>query len=87
MNRYFTKERGHVAYPTFSRVCFGVFVVKNTSHLESFLFFFIKNTTSVEEGAHEQKTLLYFFMTYAELKSRDDAYDRSNMLLNKYIRL
>ncbi len=31
--------------------------------------------TWVEEGAPEQKPLLYFFMTYAELTSRDDTYD------------
>ncbi len=75
MNHYFTKERGHVAFPTFSRVWFCLFVVKNASHLESFLIFFIKITSWVEEGAPEQKALLYFFMTYAELKSWDDTYD------------
>ncbi len=51
-----------------------------TSHLERMIisiFSSIKNTTWAAEGAPEQKPLLgYIFMTYAELKSRDETYDR-----------
>ncbi len=54
MNSYFTKKRGHT-------VCFCLFVVTEyiTFRIIS-IFFFIKNTAGVEEGAPEQKILGYY---------------------------